>query len=703
MVSPQRAKELWPLMQTDDLVGALWLPEDGSVNATDVSLALAAGARQNGVKIFERVEVSGIDVDPATKAVRAVRTASGEKIDCRVVVNCGGQWARNIGRMAGVSVPLHSAEHYYIVTQPIEGVTRDMPIMRDPDGYTYWREWSGGILMGGFEPVCKPCFRGGKIPSKFEFQLFDDDWNHFDVLMQQALLRCPALHTAQIRQMVNGPESFTPDNQYILGEAPEVRNFFVAAGMNSSGIASAGGAGKALAEWIVKGEPQNDLWAVDIRRFGPFQNNDSFLFDRTLETLGLHYAIAWPRYEMETGRPMRQSPLYDYWKAQGAVFGSKFGWERVNWFAASPTEAIAKGKTYSWGRQPSFGATEAEHLHTRSHATLFDITSFSKFSVKGPGAAKAMQWICANEMDVPVGKIVYTGMLNERGGFEADVTVQRLAFDEYFLVAPTASTMRDFHWLETSIEQGGFQCSVRDVSNSCAVLALMGPRTRDILRQACPLSDFSNEAFPFGTFTYLSVGYATVRACRITYVGELGYELYVPQEMTNAVLQELLRAAKAAEAPLKFGGYHAIESLRIEKGYRAWGHDIGPDYTPLEAGLGFATKLSSDVPFKGRAALEQQKKEKLRRRLVSLVVKDPNAYAYGQEPIYRNGELVGSVTSTAYGHSVGSPVCLGYVRNEAGVTADFVNTGDYEVEICGVRHKASASLKAALSSANVSA
>jgi len=673
-------------MRTDDLVGAVWLPGDGKANPTDLTQALARGARRHGVRVAENTRITQIH----TASPNGIRTATGVswqhkngergRIDAEIVVNCAGQWAKAVGRMCGVNVPLHSAEHYYIVTERIAGVHPDLPVMRDPDGYIYFKEEVGGLVMGGFEPNAKPWGMNG-IPENFEFQLLPDDWDQFEILMENALLRVPALETAQVRQFYNGPESFTPDNNFILGEAPELRNFYVGAGFNSMGIASAGGAGMALARWIVAGEPTMDLWPVDIRRFARFNGNDTWLHDRVKETLGLHYAMPWPNRELDTARPFRRSPLYATLLAKGACFGSKMGWERPNFFAPSPEQAQIE---YSFGQQNWHPWSAAEHRACRDAVALFDMSSFSKLLIKGRDAERVLQALCTNDVAVPPGRTVYTGMLNERGGYESDVTLTRLAPDQYLMVTGSAQTTRDMDYLERRIASmpDDPRCTVVDVTGQYAVLALMGPNSRALLAQVST-ADFSNEAFPFGTSREIDLGYATVRATRLTYVGELGWELYVPVEFAVGVY-ETLHAAGTAFG-LKDAGYYAIDSLRIEKGYRAWGRELTPDTNPVEAGLTFACKLASGMPFAGRAAVEQAKSKGVHRRLVSVALDGAHdKMLWGGEAVMRDGRPVGFVSSAAYGHTIGAPVALAFLTNPDGaVSAEYVQTGRYQVDLAG--------------------
>ena len=542
--------------------------------------------------------------------------------------------------------------------------------------------------MGGFEPEAKPWGMEG-IPDKFEFSLLEDDWDQFEILMTNALIRVPALETAEVRQMVNGPESFTPDANFILGEAPEVRNFFVGAGMNSMGIASAGGAGKALAEWIAAGEPTMDLWPVDIRRFAPFHADETWLADRVVEALGKHYAMNWPNLEMESARPLRQSPLYENLKEARACFGSKMGWERPNWFAP---EGVEPQTDYSFGRQNWFPYAAEEHRSAREAVALFDQTSFSKFLLEGRDAETVMQRLCANDVAVEAGRLIYTGMLNDRGGYESDLTITRLSEDTYFIVSGTAQSTRDAHWIRRNIGLG-LDANLTDVTATYAVIGIMGPRARDLLGGVSG-ADLSNDAFPFGTCREIDIGEVTLRAHRITYVGELGWELYISVEDAVSVYHALVEAGAAFD--IHTAGYYAIDSLRLEKGYRAWGADLTPDYTPYEAGLGFAVKLDKGTDFIGRDALLRQKETGATRRLVQFTLDDPDPIAWGKELILRDGEPVGEVSSAAYGHTLGRAVAMGYVSNSNGIAdRDYIDSGRYEIDIAGKRFAATSHLRPA--------
>lgn len=675
LITPDRARELYPILATEDLQGALWLPGDGTANPTDVTNSLAKGARDRGALIRPGVRVTAVSTRAGT--VNGVETDQGI-IEAEIVVNCAGQWAKAVGALAGVNVPLHSAEHFYVVTDQIEGVHRELPILRDPDGYTYFKEEVGGLVVGGFEPEAKPWLAPDRLPYPFEFQLLEEDWDHFSVLMDSAIHRLPVLGGTGIRKFYNGPESFTPDNNFILGEAPELKNFFVGAGFNSVGIASAGGAGRALAEWIVNGEPTSDLTAVDIRRFAPFNGNNQWLHDRVAEILGLHYEIPWPNRELQTARPFRRSPAYHRLAEANAAFGAKMGWERANVFAPAGTPPVLE---YSWGKPNWLAWSATEQRATREAVCLYDQTSFGKLSIRGRDAEAVLQWLCTADVAVEPGQVVYTGLLNRRGGYEADVTITRLSYDEYLYVTSSASIERDRNWIEQHIRTDQ-HVAVTDVSSAYAVYGVMGPHARDLL-QPLTRSELSDEAFPFATSRLIDLGYATVRATRITYVGELGWELYVPSEFAVGVYEQL--SERGREFGLVPGGYYSINSLRLDKGYRAFGSDLTPDYNPVEAGLLFACKLKTDIAFLGRDQVELARTEGPRRRLVSLVLDDPDVMMWGGELVLRDGQAVGQLTSAAWSDTLGAAVGLGYVRSGDGaaLTTSLLESGAYAINVGG--------------------
>ncbi|MGL5809118.1 MAG: GcvT family protein [Nocardioides sp.] len=700
LLTPAQARELWPLMRVDDLLGAIWLPGDGKVNPADLTQALAKGARMRGVKIHERVRVLDVRTAPAGGArsgrrrVTGVRTDRGD-IEAEVVVNCAGQWAKALGDAVGVPIPLHSAEHFYVVTDAIEGVGPGLPILRDPDGYTYFKEEVGGLVVGGFEPVAKPWVAPDQIPYPFEFSLLEEDWEHFSVLMESAVERIPALSETGIRKFYNGPESFTPDNQFLLGQAPGLDGYFVGAGFNSVGIASAGGAGRALAEWIVAGEPDGDLLGTDVRRFAPFNGNNRWLRDRVAEVLGMHYEIAWPNREPSTARPFRTSPLHDRLAAAGACFGSRMGWERPNFFAQSMAPSKARSMTqsgvgpgvgggatprYTWGKPDWLPWSAAEQRACRHAVAVFDQTSFSKFTVTGPDAATALQWICAADIDVPPGRCVYTPWLNRHGRYESDLTVTRVAENEFLVISSSASMVRDRDWFELNLSSD-WRVRIDDVSTQHAVIGVMGPRAGELLSRLTSAS-LSEADFGFATSRLLDLGHARIRATRMTYVGETGWELLVPTEFAAGVYDAVMAAG--AGLGISDAGYYAMESLRLEKGYRAFGRELTPAYSPVAAGLLFATAANSAKNFLGRDALLAERERMAlpgpRRRLVSFVVDDPDPMLWGGELIRLGGAPVGQITSAAWGETVGSCVGLAYLRHDDRITPEWLAQGGFSVD-----------------------
>lgn len=680
LLTPKEAQDLWPIMQVDDVIGAAFLPTDGQASPSDLVQALARGARSRGVVIREDTSVTAILTENGR--VAGIDTPEG-RVLCEKLVLCAGQWTRALAARAGVNVPLVSVQHQYVVTEKIAGVPSGLPTLRDPDRLTYYKEEVGGLVMGGYEPNPRPWAEAG-VPDDFAFQLLPTDWDHFEPTMELALGRVPALQHAGIKQFINGPESFTPDGNFILGEAPELRGLFVGAGFNAFGIASGGGAGMALAEWVRNGAPPYDLWPVDIRRFGRNHLSTPWVRTRTLEAYGKHYTIAWPSEEYASGRPLRRSPLYDRLAAKGAVFGEKLGWERPNWFAGPGDEPRDR---YAMGRANWFDAVGREHRACREGAALFDQTSFAKFMLTGRDAEAVLSWICAGDTSRPPGTVTYTQMLNARGGIECDLTVARLADDAYYIVTGTGFATHDFAWIARNIPDGA-DARLADVTSAYATLALMGPDARSVL---APLTegDLSNDAFPFGAVRRISVAGAPVTALRITYVGELGWELHVPVEFAATVYDALAATGRVTDA-----GYRAIESLRLEKGYRAWGGEIGPDHSPLVAGLGFATRLRGTAPFLGRDALEAQHARPLPRLLAGFAVADPAVVLLGRETIYRDGKRVGWLASGGWGYTVGANLGYGYVRDpEAGVTAEHVLSGSYELEVATERVPATVFLK----------
>ena len=652
VITPKEAGDLYPVMRTDDLQGALWIPGDGKANPADLCMSLAKGARLKGVRIVEGVQVTGVRSERGR--VTGVLTAQGE-VRCDTLVNCGGQWARQFGALAGVNVPLYSAEHFYIVTDRIEGVHPMLPVMRDPDGFIYYKEEVGGLVMGGFEPQAKP-WAVDPIPADFQFQLLPEDWDQFEILMTNAIHRTPCLETAPVKMLLNGPESFTPDGNFMIGEAPGLAGYFVCAGFNSAGIANSGGAGQLVAQWIVDGETPCDLWDVDLRRFGAFTANRRALAQRTGETLGLHYAMRWPRQELVTARPLRTSPLYDLLAARGAEFGSKNGWERANCFrpagAAPARHGLGTPDWLPWMR--------SEMRATREAVALYDQTSFGKLLLQGPDALALLQRLCANDVDVAPGRMVYTGLLNRRGGFESDLTVMRQAADRFLLVTGSAQPQRDADWIAR--QAGDAAVTITDVSALTCVLSVMGPRSRELLARVSP-DDLSPAGLKFSHTKEIDLGLARVRAARMSYVGGPGFELYVPVEMARHVYLALHEAG--ADLGLADAGYYALDALRIEAGRRAWGHELGPDETPFEAGLTVGVKLAKPTPFIGRDALRALQGQPLKKKLLSFVLDDAGDHVWGGETLLVDGAAVGELSSAGFSRAAGRCVALGYVRGAA--------------------------------------
>jgi 4-methylaminobutanoate oxidase (formaldehyde-forming) len=670
LIPPEEVKRMWPLMDTSDLIGASWLPTDGQASPSDIARSLAKGARMHGATLLEGVRVTGFRMDG--DRIVAVQTTKGEVL-CEKVVNCAGQWARQVGTMAGIEVPLQPIKHQYIITEPIPGLSTEAPTIRDPDRRTYFKEEVGGLVMGGYEPDPQP-WTMGDVPDDWEFRLFDDDWDHFTQHMEQAIARVPALAEAGVKQMINGPESFTPDGNFILGRAPECANMYVGAGFNAFGIASGGGAGWVLAQWVVAGEAPMDLWVVDIRRFSSLHRDRQWVCDRTCEAYGKHYTVAFPHEEMESGRPRIVSSLYDRLRAHRAVFGSKLGWERPNWFAP---EGVEPRDVYSMGRQNWFGPVGEEHALVRNAVGVFDQSSFAKYEVTGRDAERALDLVCAGDVTKPSGRLTYTQLLNSRGGIEADLTVARIAGDRFYIVTGTGFRTHDLGWIQDHLPMGDVR--VEDVTESWGTLSLMGPRAREVL-SAVTAADVSNAAFPFGHVREIDIAGARTRALRVTYVGELGWELHVPLDATGRVFDALMAAG--AGAGLRPVGYRALESLRLEKGYRAWSSDITPNDTPLEAGLGWAVKMKTNRPFIGREALEAMAGKPLKKRFAGFLV-EGEAVLLGRETILRDGTPVGYLTSGGYGYTLGQGIGYGYVRNAEGVSDDWLASGRYELVVAG--------------------
>ena len=677
-ISPGEAKAMYPHLEIGDVVGAVHLPLDGQCDPANIAMALAKGARMRGAQILEGVKVVGVTkADGRVTGVDYDAAGGRGHITADVVVNCGGMWGRDLAEASGVTLPLHACEHFYLITEPIAGLGH-LPVLRVPDECAYYKSDAGKMMVGAFEPVAKPWGMGG-IREDFCFDTLPEDWDHFQPILEHAMNRLPLFQTAGIHTFFNGPESFTPDDRYYLGEAPELGGYWVAAGYNSVGIAGSGGAGMALAHWITEGEAPFDLWEVDIRRAQPFQRNRRYLKERVSETLGLLYADHFPYRQMATSRGVRRSPLHDHLKARGAVFGEVAGWERANWFA-KPGQVAEYA--YSWKRQNWFDNAAAEHMAVRKACALFDMTSFGKIRVEGRDACAFLNRLCANEIDVAVGRIAYTQMLNRRGGIESDLTVTRLTETAFLLVVPGATLQRDLAWLRRHV--GDAFAVITDVTAGEAVLCVMGPTARAVLSRVSP-ADLSNAAHPFGTARDIEIGMGLARAHRVTYVGELGWELYVSTDQAAHVFEALMDAGGVTLC-----GLHTLDSCRIEKAYRHFGHDITDEDHVLEAGLGFAVRTQKP-DFIGRDAVLAKRESGLARRMVQFRLTDPEPLLFHNEAIVRDGRIVGPVTSGAYGHFLGGAVGLGYVPCAGESEAD-VLASRYEIEVAGVRHAAVASL-----------
>jgi len=683
-LSPTEVKQRYEHLNLDGVTGGVWLPTDGQADPANIALALAKGARQNGALIKERIKVTGMAKQG--RRVTGVDWVSDDgqqqgHIEADMVVNCAGMWGREVGKMAGTNVPLHACEHFYIVTEAIPGLTQ-MPVLRVPDECAYYKEDAGKILLGAFEPNAKPWGMKG-ISEQFEFDQLPEDFDHFEPILEAACERMPMLAEAGIHTFFNGPESFTPDDAYHLGQAPEMDNVWVAAGFNSIGIQSAGGAGMALAQWMDEGQKPFDLGDVDISRMHPFQGNQHYLFERSKETLGLLYADHFPYRQKATARGVRRTPFHHELTAQGAVMGEIGGWERANWFA---NEGQEREYQYSWKRQNWFENSAAEHRAVRENVGMYDMSSFGKLRVEGPDAEAFLNYVCGANLSVPVGKIVYTQFLNPRGGIEADVTVTRLSETVYLVVTPAITRLADQTWLNRHL--GDYRAVITDVTAGEGVLAVMGPNARALLNKVSP-NDFSNDVNPFGTAQDIELGMGIARVHRVTYVGELGWELYIPAEMAGHAFETLFEAGQ--DMGLKLCGMHMMDSARIEKGFRHFGHDITCEDHVIDAGLGFAVKV--DKPdFIGKAAVLQRKETGPKNRMLQFKLTDPEPLLYHNEPLLRDGEIVGYISSGNYGHTLGAAIGMGYVPCE-GESAAQVLASSYEIDVMGTRVKAEASLK----------
>ena len=683
-LSPDEVKARYEHINLDGVTGGVWLPTDGQADPANIALALAKGARQRGALVKERVKVTGMARDGRRITGVDWQSDDGEAqghIACDMVVNCAGMWGREVGRMAGVNVPLHACEHFYIVTEGIEGLGQ-MPVLRVPDECAYYKEDAGKILLGAFEPNAKPWGMEG-IPESFEFDQLPEDFDHFEPILEAACHRMPMLAEAGIHTFFNGPESFTPDDAYHLGLAPEMDNVWVAAGFNSIGIQSAGGAGVTLAQWMEDGEKPYDIGDVDISRMHPFQGNRHYLFERSKETLGLLYADHFPYRQKATARGVRRSPFHAQLLEQGAVMGEAGGWERANWFAK---DGQTPEYEYSWKRQNWFDNAAAEHKAVRENVGMYDMSSFGKLRVEGPEAEAFLNHVCGANMSVPVGKIVYTQFLNTRGGIEADVTVTRLSETAYLVVTPAMTRLADETRLRRHV--GDRRVVITDVTAGEGVLAVMGPKSRELLNKVSP-ADFSNAVNPFGTAQEIEIGMGLARAHRVSYVGELGWEIYVSADMAGHVFETVMEAGQ--DVGLTLCGMHMMDSCRIEKAFRHFGHDITCEDNVIDAGLGFAVDLSKEE-FIGKAAVAARKESGPESRMVQFLLEDPEPLLFHNEPVIRDGEYVGYLSSGNYGHHLGAAVGMGYVPCK-GESAQDVLGSTYEIDVMGTKVKARASLK----------
>jgi glycine cleavage system aminomethyltransferase T/glycine/D-amino acid oxidase-like deaminating enzyme len=700
LISAAEAKELFPLMSTEGVVGAAWLPTDGYIDPAQLTYALADGARQGGCRIFTDTRVTGVDVRDGR--VRGVRTERGD-VEAEVVVDAGGMYAAEIARMAGVRVPVIPMSHQYLVTQPHDAVrearqkqkvrrTFDpdsgtkvrrtsgrLPTLRDPDLLVYYREDGEGLVMGGYERRSEPAFLPGgagrveTIPSDFNGRLLEEDWERFEEITENSKRRVPAMEQITVTKLINGPEAFTPDNEFCLGET-EVGGFFVCAGFCAHGLAGAGGIGKALAEWIVEGEPSLDLWHMDIRRFGSQYRSPAYTHARIKETYETYYDIRYPNHERQAGRPLRVSPAGGWHREHDAAFGEKSGWERVNWYERNAAAGDEGLRPRGWAGQHWSPAIGAEHRATREAVALFDETSFAKLEIEGEGAETFLEMLCDNRVAREVGQITYTQMLNQRGGIECDFTVARLAEERFSIVTGTAFGNHDREWMRRYLPSGD-EVRIHDVTSRWACFGIWGPRAREVLAPLTP-QDLGNETFPYMTLRETTVGQVPVRMLRVTYVGELGWEIYCPTEYGLGLWRTLWEAGQ--QQGIVAGGYRAIDSLRLEKGYRVWGTDITPDETPYEGGVGFCVKLEKSGGFVGEGALIEATEQGPRARLRCLTLADPHSIALGNEPVRIGGEIVGRVTSGGYGYTVERSIAYAYLPPEHGEPGAAV-----EVEIFG--------------------
>ena len=682
-ISPREIQKRYPHINLERVVGGVFLGKDGQGDPANIALALAKGARQLGAKIHERVTVKKVfkNQNKVTGLEWIDQNGDHGHIACEEIVNCAGMWGHSVGKMLGANIPLHACEHFYIVTEPIAELTQ-LPVLRVPDECAYYKEDAGKILLGAFEPNAKPWGMSG-ISDDFEFDQLPEDFEHFEPILEMAINRLPMLEKAGIHTFFNGPESFTPDDAYHLGRTPEMENVWVAAGFNSIGIQSAGGAGMALAQWMQDKEKPFDLGDVDISRMQPFQGNKKYLFERSKETLGLLYADHFPFRQKESARGVRRTPFHEHLKSKGAVFGEVAGWERANWFSF---DGQHDEYVYSWKRQNWFENSAKEHMAVRENVGLYDMSTFGKIRVEGKDAERFLNYLCGANLSVDIGKIVYTQFLNSKGGIEADVTVTRLSETIYLIVTPAATRLADETWLRRN--QKDYNVVITDVTAAEGVLALMGPNSRALLSSISP-NNFDNEINPFGTAQVIEIGMGLARAHRVSYVGELGWELYISSDQCGHIFETIIDAG--SDHDLKLCGMHMMDSCRIEKAYRHFGHDITCEDHVLEAGLGFA--VDTDKPdFIGKKAVINKREVGLEKRLVQFQLTEPEPLLYHNEPIIRDSEIVGYISSGNYGHKLGGAIGMGYIPCE-GESPEELLSSKFEIDVSGTIYSAKASLK----------
>ena len=682
-ISPREIQKRYPHINLERVVGGVFLGKDGQGDPANIALALAKGARQLGAKIHERVTVKKVfkNQNKVTGLEWIDQNGGRGHIACEEIVNCAGMWGHSVGKMLGANIPLHACEHFYIVTEPIAELAQ-LPVLRVPDECAYYKEDAGKMLLGAFEPNAKPWGMSG-ISDDFEFDQLPEDFEHFEPILKMAINRLPMLEKAGIHTFFNGPESFTPDDAYHLGRTPEMENVWVAAGFNSIGIQSAGGAGMALAQWMQDKEKPFDLGDVDISRMQPFQGNKKYLFERSKETLGLLYADHFPFRQKESARGVRRTPFHEHLKSKGAVFGEVAGWERANWFSF---DGQHDEYVYSWKRQNWFENSAKEHMAVRENVGLYDMSTFGKIRVEGEDAERFLNYLCGANLSVDIGKIVYTQFLNSKGGIEADVTVTRLSETIYLIVTPAATRLADETWLRRN--QKDYNVVITDITAAEGVLALMGPNSRALLSSVSP-NNFDNEINPFGTAQVIEIGMGLARAHRVSYVGELGWELYISSDQCAHIFETIIDAG--SDHDLKLCGMHMMDSCRIEKAYRHFGHDITCEDHVLEAGLGFA--VDTDKPdFIGKKAVIDKREVGLEKRLVQFQLTEPEPLLYHNEPIIRDGEIVGYISSGNYGHKLGGAIGMGYIPCE-GESPEELLSSKFEIDVSGAICAAKASLK----------